>query len=354
MTNWLQTTDADLAWFEDVYRRYRLLHTDPANCTPMIIINAPVEQIPTWEQRLADPLVMLRAELDQIRPHVELHDDKVPSVRVQFGTAQVAAAFGCELTVPPNSLPAAATHVLQQAEDVGNLAMPSLDAGWYGKLAEWTRLWQELLPPGVEIQHPDIQSAFNTAHLIRGNDILTDFYDCPQLVDELLDKVTDFMIALTRHLKVMISADREWFLDWGSMWRGGARISNCSMHMISPEFYREHVLARDRRFFAEVGGGRMHYCGSYSEVIGEFFKVPMIYGLDFDISHHDFFELCEAAPERVVLCAGDGIESKLVSRLLAGDWPRKRNIIVHVGVKSMAEGRAVLGKLRAMVDCADE
>ena len=70
--------------------------------------------------------------------------------------------------------------------------------GWYGKLAEWTAIWKEHLPEGVHIQHPDIQSAFNSAHLIRGNDILTDFFDHPAELDLLLDKVTDFMLAITR------------------------------------------------------------------------------------------------------------------------------------------------------------
>ena len=32
----------------------------------------------------------------------------------------------------------------------------------------------------------------------------------------------------------MISDDPDWFFDWGALWKGAARISNCSMHMISP------------------------------------------------------------------------------------------------------------------------
>lgn len=60
---------------------------------------------PTWEERLSDPLVMLKAELDTLKPHIEMEDDRVPTVRVQFGTTQVAAAFGCEMFQGPNALP---------------------------------------------------------------------------------------------------------------------------------------------------------------------------------------------------------------------------------------------------------
>ncbi|MCX6925094.1 MAG: hypothetical protein NT154_18060, partial [Verrucomicrobia bacterium] len=285
--NLKQYLKIDQPRFEDIYARYRLLHDQPYACSPMIMVMAPPRGLPTWEERLADPLVMLRADLDALRPHLEIGDDRVPTVRVQFGTAQVAAAYGCSMFVPENNLPAAGDHVLTTLEDVDRLAMPPLDAGWYGKLTQWTALWKEQLPAGVHIQHPDIQSAFNSAHLIRGNDILTDFYDQPDKVGRLLDRVTDFMVAITKHTKAMISDDPEWFFDWGALWKGTARISNCSMHMISPKFYQKHVLPRDIRFFDSVGGVRMHYCGTADAIIDEFFKVPSITGLDVDYTHHD-------------------------------------------------------------------
>ena len=342
---------AELRRFEDIYARYRRLHETPGNCRPMIIVKAPVEGLPAWEERLADPLVMLRTELDSLRPHLEIGDDRVPTVRVQFGTAQVSAAFGCHMHVPENNLPAAGSHVLARAEDVYKLAMPSLDAGWYGKLADWTKIWKQHLPPGVHIQHPDIQSAFNSAHLIRGNDIFTDFYDHPEEVNALLDLVTDFMIAVTKHAKSTISNDPDWFCDWGAMWKGCARISNCSMQMISPALYREHVLPRDARFFESIGGGRMHYCGINGEVIDDFFKVPAITGLDVDHTYHDFFELCERAQRDIVLIptGAFGQNSKELKRLLSGDWPKKRNIVIVAGASSVVEGRNLLERLRAAI-----
>jgi len=348
MREYLQINHAERSRFEDVYARYRCLHNEPDRCRPMIIVNTPVPGMPSWEERLADPLVMLRAELDSLRPHMEIGDDRVPTVRVQFGTAQVAAAFGCSIHVPENNLPAAGSHVLTCAADVQHLEMPALDAGWYGKLAAWTKLWREHLPEGVHIQHPDIQSAFNSAHLIRGNDILTDFYDAPEDVGVLLDKVTDYMIEITRHTKSMISDDGDWFFDWGALWKGVARISNCSMQMISPALYRAHVLARDIRFFNTIGGGRMHYCGITGAVIDDFLAVPSITGLDVDCDRHDFFALCNRAPARVVLMPTNTLDgnSQEISRLLRGDWPMKRNLIIQVGASSVEEGKRLLEKLR--------
>jgi hypothetical protein len=156
------------------------------------------------------------------------------------------------------------------------------------------------------------------------------------------------MIKITKHVKSMISDDPDWFFDWGAMWKGCARISNCSMQMISPEFYREYVLPRDIRFFESVGGGRMHYCGLSGDVIDDFLAVPFINGLDVDFSEHDFFKICERASSRVVLtptCAFAS-ESSEIQRLLQGDWPEKRNIVVSVTAASVEEGKQLLHRLR--------
>jgi hypothetical protein len=345
--HYLDEYAAQLAACDDLYARYRRLYDDPKHCEPMFIVQTPLHDLPSWEERLADPWVMLQAEFDQLRPHLEIEDDRVPTVRVQFGTAQVAAAFGCAITQPPNSLPAAANHVLKRAEDVYAMEKPDINAGWYEKLWAWQALWLETLPEGVHIQHPDIQSAFNSAHLIRGNAILTDFYDDPVALDALLDLVTDFMIDVTRHAKAMISDDPTWFFDWGALWRGTARISNCSIHMIRPSFYRDHVFARDRRFFEAVKGGRVHYCGSPDAVINDFFSVPLISGLDYDFQYHDLWSLSERAPENVTLL--QSAHGQTLRRLLDGDWPNKRNIILMVSAPSVEAGRDLLSALRASV-----
>ena len=346
MKDYLHISDAQHKHFENLYARYKRLYTDPDNCEPMFIINTPVE-MPDWEVRLADPMVMLCSELDAIRPHLEIGDDRVPTIRVQFGTAQVAAAFGCPVVIPPNNLPAIGGHILNNAQDVYQMAVPDVNAGWYGKLWQWQELWLEHVPEGVHIQHPDIQSPFNSAHLIRGNDIMTDFYDEPAALERLLDLVTDFMIKVTRHARAMITTDNEWFFDWGALWKGAARISNCSMHMIRPEFYREHVFARDIRLFEALHGGRMHYCGSPDSVIDDFFKVPLITGLDYDPQYHNLWSIAQRAPKQVTVMQHS--DDATLQRLLKGDWPAKRNIILVLSAGSVEEAKALLRSLRQSV-----
>lgn len=344
MQHYLCIDERQQARLRDVAARYQRLYTKPEQCSPMLIAEIPVEE-PEWKERLADPLVMLRAELDALRPHLTVEDDRLPTVRVQFGTAQVAAAFGRASGLPTNNLPA----VLHKADEIYALAKPALTAGWYGRLQEWTQLWQTLLPEGVIIQHPDIQSPFNNAHLIRGNDIFLDFYDEPAALGALLDLVTDYMLELVPWLKGMISTDREWFADWGMLWKGAARLSNCSMQMISPELYREYVLPRDQRLLSGIGGGRIHYCGTHGECIRDFCRIPELSGLDVDLHHHDLWALAEMLPPQVVLSCAISSEMPAYRRLLAGDWPGKRNLIVHIHASSVEEGRARLDMVRRSI-----
>ena len=348
MKEYLKVDDALLRHIKALRARYIKLYETPDDCQPAIIVNTPVE-LPCWEERLADPMVMLRAELDSLRPHFAIGDDRVPSVRVQFGTAQPAAAYGCEIYVPPNSLPAAASHVLKRIEDACDLPEPDTDAGWYGKLHEWTDMWLEAIPEGIELQHPDIQSAFNTAHLVRGNDIFMDFYDNPEALDALLANVTGFMIKITRLLKSKISSDTRYFYDWGGMWAGTARISNCTMQLLPPEFYADHVMKHDKRFFDEVGGGRVHYCGNSREMAQTFFMLDNVSGYDVIVPYEaDPLDVCNEIPaNKVPWIPVGGRESKACRDLLNGIVPQKRNIILQAEAPDVESAKALLNDLRS-------
>ncbi|MEI6070962.1 MAG: uroporphyrinogen decarboxylase family protein [Verrucomicrobiae bacterium] len=338
---------------EGIHARYRELHTNPEHCEPMVVLRMPAPSQPTCGQMLADPLVMLRAKLDGIRRHLAFEDDTAPAVRVEFGTAQIPAAFGCPLHLSELNPPACGGHILQNAEDVATLPMPTVTSGWFGKFEEWVAIWKENMPDWVKWVVPDVQSPFNSAHLIRGNDIFSDFYDAPESVECLLDKVTDYMIEVTHHVRKVMGAEPGWIHDWDCYWKGNARISNCSMQMISPELYRQYVLPRDRRYFDAIGGGRIHYCGKSRAVIEEFFAIPNISGLDVDSTIHDFWDVCEHAPKHLILTPTSGFRenSEELNRLLRGDWPAKRNIVVAVWVESIEPeaGRELVRKLRASI-----
>ena len=76
---------------------------------------------------------MLKNALDNIQSHIDIGDDYIPQLRVEFGTGQVANAYGCGLYFPERSPICAHGNVLKSAEDVLKLEEPELDAGLFKK-----------------------------------------------------------------------------------------------------------------------------------------------------------------------------------------------------------------------------
>ena len=68
---------------------------------------------------------------------------------------------------------------------------------------------------------------------------------------------------------------------------------------------------------------------------------------------HDFWDVCEHAPKHLILTPTSGFRenSDELNRLLRGDWPAKRNIVVSVWSDSIEPeaGRELVRKLRASV-----
>ena len=160
-----QLDDAVQCRYDQVYSAYRQMFENPENKIPKFIAVLPGAYTPTWEEMLADPAVMLKFELENLRPHIEAEDDAVLSVRVEFGTAVVAEAFGCEIAYPVNNLPCAKTHVIKTLDQITDLGKPSKDCPTYRRVREWTEYYREHTPQGYHIQMADIQGPFNNAHL---------------------------------------------------------------------------------------------------------------------------------------------------------------------------------------------
>lgn len=343
---YITLSDSQRRQLDDNLANYERFSSDPENARPMILIFTPVQRDCTIREMTHDPRKMLKWGLDSIRSHLLVGDDAIPALRVEFGTGQVAHAYGCGLYEQENDMPCASGHVLSSPEEVEELVNPSLTAGRFGELEEYVAFFRENAPDFVRMQIPDIQGPFNNAHLIRGNDILYDFYDAPEMVDLLLSKVTDYLIDLAKRMKTVCAMEPDFFCDWSGWWRGNARISNCSLHMISTEFYTEFIQKYDQKFLDAVGGGRIHYCGTHDDgLFDAFFSMKNMWGVDYDGAYHDLWELSERAPRQMTLL--QYMKRPQVERLLQGDWPKKRNIILQVFAGSVEEGRDLYRRLRA-------
>lgn len=333
--------------------KYRRLYQEPDTCEPLVQINFPVpltysvrEQFHSKEKMLAQQILIAEA-------HERVGDDFIPALRVNFGTAQIAASFGCEIQEMPQSLPACKSHVLKTIEDVHSLKKPTMKDGFNERLTEYQDYFMKNKPEYLPVQHPDVQSSFNSAHLIRGNDILYDFYDYPDETDCLLSKVTDFMIDWITAAKAQITNDSEWFYDMGGLWKGGARISDCSLQFLSPPLYREFVMKEDDRFLTAVGGGRVHYCGSHTDFLTDIYRLNGLTALEIDSAYHDIYEVCRTAPKRTAVMFCDWSNSPRngpwYERLLKKGLPSKHNIVIQAKASGEEEAKRIYDRLKSLI-----
>jgi len=295
---------------------------------PKVVIEFPGAIRPCSSELMKSPETMLKWELRNIEKRMEAGDDYLPQIRVEFGSIVVGSAFGCGVYLPENDYPCIKSHVLTDASLIETLHTPPVDAGYLKKAYEFTEYFFKNKPDWVELALLDFQGPYNNAHLVRGNDILLDFYDCPESVESLLDKMADYQIQLTRHYRAMTGMADGCLYDYGIAWKGNGRICNCSLHMINPKFYDQYIKKSDARVADESGGIHIHYCGSYDNgVLESICGIPGVNSLEVDASYHDMWALSAVMPKDMPLMVA--LPEAALIKFLEKGAPLKDNLIIR-------------------------
>jgi len=331
--------------YEKMIQKYKSLYLKPLSCEPLVQVYFPVPHTYTIAEALDDPVKMFTNQMETMKARLEVGDDFLPALRADFGTAQIAAMYGCPIKIYENSEPCCKEHILESLDDIEGLKKPDMNTGFMPKVIEFQKYFLENMPEGMVVQHPDVQGPFNSAHLIRGNDIIYDFYDYPDAVKLLLNNVADFMVDWINYTKNDISNDNEWFYDRGGLWRGGARLCNCTLQIVSPSIYREYIMESDDRFLGAVGRGRVHYCGSYREIIDDLFNLKNMTNLEVDCQHHDVIETCNKAPQDVSIMFCDWSlgdkNGEWYNKIMRGEIPEKKNIVFQAKADNIEEAKRI-------------
>lgn len=336
--------------FEKMIQKYKDLYENPTNCEPLVQVLYPVSRPYTIKEALASPEKMLANQMAVIEARLKVGDDFLPALRADFGTAQIAHMFGCPIHVFEDSEPCCGAHILDDIADADTISVPAMDSGWNTQVDWFQEYFMEHKPEWLPIQHPDVQGPFNTGHLIRGNDIIFDFYDDPENVEKLLMKVSDFMVDWIKYTTRKTNPKEGWFYDRGGIWRGNARLCNCSLQIVSPGIYREHIMASDASFLKSIGMGRIHYCGSYPEVLDDLFRLSDMTNLEIDAQYYDAIAVCEKAPEKtsVMFCdwSNEPGNRDWYDKILNGEIPKKKNIVFQAKANDLEDAKYVYDRLK--------
>ena len=230
--------------FPVLYLHHLAVPDDPTVPEPFYTL--PRHEFPdTFEGRLAGEILGALRPRDMLNPGAAALSpggagspaDLVPSFGIPLSHDRGAAAFTRSL------------------DEMLQAPPPDPDtAGLLPEMRERIRRVKDLTPPAFKIRMPDMQGPFNLVHAMVGNDAFVAPLIEPEKFQSFMARVTDYWIAAHERLRTWIGPERRYPAD---RW---ARITECSVNMVSEDFYREHILPHDLRIARHFGAIWIHPC----------------------------------------------------------------------------------------------
>jgi uroporphyrinogen-III decarboxylase len=222
----------------------------------------------TFPDDYFDPRVMTayqeRTYYDQVK---SIDDDFVPYLMPWYGTVVAASALGCQIEFYPKQDPAANPRFYPVAtpEDVRRLEIPDPEKdGLMPRVLDCLRYMKanSFLPVG----YTDFQGPLTTANQLMGYDkLIYLMHDYPNVMHELMDKVTETLIRWVKAQKALIGEPLDECIGDQQVYTGehaGVWFSDDDAVLMSQRTYREFVVPYNSRVLEAFGGGCIHYCGN--------------------------------------------------------------------------------------------
>lgn len=302
-------------------RQLAALNFEPLDFRPTIVTcRAPWSHLqhdvpPGWpvipyREAFRDPAKMLVSELMHVYEGALLKDDRVFTIRANYGLTLTTSVLGAEYWQDEDNMPwVTALETLDQVRQVISRGMPDLDQG-IGKqvwdteaffrdtLAQYPKLAQT-----VHIGHPDPQGPFNFAVNLAGVAIFEATIENPQIVHEVLEFSVPLHVAVIEKHRAVTGEKPGECYKFGCLNRGGSVIPDDSGVMLSHKMYREFCKPYNARVAAELGGVLGHFCGKGTQFYDEMVDTPGVTSINF--GNPEMQNLVErhalAAPKKICL-----------------------------------------------------
>jgi hypothetical protein len=219
-----------------------------------------------YDETFDHPEKMMWNELISTYVGAALQDDRIYTIRANYGPAIVPSLFGSKITVDRTTTWIESAHDQAVIRQMVSRGMPEINAHLAAKALETQSLFRSCLEEYnisqyVHVVQTDTQGPFDIAEMIWGTEIYYAMYDEPDLVHAFLDLVTETIIAYIKLQKSNIKEKANEMYHWWYKVPGGARIVDDVTTTLSPAMYKEFVKPYNERIFKAFGNGYMHYCG---------------------------------------------------------------------------------------------
>lgn len=233
-----------------------------------------------------DPAKMLLDELSELYVGALVGDNKMYTIRANYGVGILPSLFGCRIELHgERDMPWIESLSWEEVKQAISRGVPDISGGLMERVVETEAYFREVLGPYPKLSQVvrmtvcDTQGPFNLAAEILGNRIYTDLYDHPDVVHELLDLVTETYIQAGRAQKEFLNEPLDSGYNWHFRMRGGTRIAEDYALSISPKQYEEFVVPYNERAYQAFGGGYILYCGEGRQILDGLLSTPGTTGI---------------------------------------------------------------------------
>ena len=225
----------------------------------------------------SDPGVMMDYQVRKIKRHYDYYgtdDCYLGFLMPWYGTGVLASGFGVPIVKNYKADPAVDISRIKDPQAIKKIEMPDPEKdGLMPQVLDTLAYFKENcdLPCGVT----DCQGPLTTALSVIGYDNFSYWmYDYPNLIHELMDKVTEALIQWVRYQKKAadIPMESESYPIGVRMpdGYGGVWLSDDDSVIIGTDHYREFVVPYNSRLLKAFGGGCIHYCGNSTQHIDNY------------------------------------------------------------------------------------
>lgn len=170
-----------------------------------------------------------------------------------FGPGTLAASLGAKVIPEFNYTPD--PSFAPSLDEILALPEPDMDSGLLPAIRKQIGEFKQNFPSEFKIHLPDLQGPFNLAHAVLGTNIFYAPYDDPEKFEKFMDRVTKHWLDAYQSIRSWIGEDRLSFKD-----KTLPTIAECSVNLVSTEFYEEFILKHDFQSSAVFPQIHMHPC----------------------------------------------------------------------------------------------
>ncbi len=294
-------------------RHIRAIEWQPMD-RPSITFSAPVAaplSAYPYHEAFQDPTRMLVNELvgpyaavgpsPSIVNSVRIRDDYPLQIRAFYGVGLMASLFGAQSEVVEDQFPWVRPIGLEGVKAALAHGVPELSSELFRRVLDTMTYYKEMLAPypkcrqALRITQPDLQGPFDIAAQLWSGSIFTAFYDCPELLRELLDLIAETYVRACRRLAAestdVIPADsardyrpadsmRDYRYLHFTIVKGRCLLKDDSSTMLSAQLYSEFIRPVNEKVARAMGSVGIHWCGNGDQWRDQVVSTPNLVSLD--------------------------------------------------------------------------